>query len=132
MVKEKSCGCVIFYNDKVLLVFEKNRKFWGFPKGHMEDNETEIETATRECKEEVGLDVIIDPSKKYSTDYVINNRIEKNVVFYLATVENSHVFMQKSEIEKYKWCSFDEALELLVYDNLIDVFNFALKDYLGK
>ena len=58
--KEKSCGCIIIKDKKVLLVYEKNRNFWGFPKGHMEDGETEIETALREVKEEVGLDVEID------------------------------------------------------------------------
>lgn len=43
MKKEKSCGCSIIKNNKVLLVYEKNRNFWGFPKGHTEDGENEIE-----------------------------------------------------------------------------------------
>ena len=64
--KEKCCGCIIIENNKVLLVYEKNRNFWGFPKGHMEKGENEIETALREVKEEVGLDVeIIDKERRY-------------------------------------------------------------------
>ena len=61
--KEKSCGCIIIKDNKVLLVYEKRRNFWGFPKGHMEDGENEIETALREVKEEVGLDVEINIEK---------------------------------------------------------------------
>ena len=79
--KEKSCGCIIIKNKKVLLVYEKNRNFWGFPKGHMEDGETEIETALREVKEEVGLDVEID--KERNVAYLSPNYIyiAKNIVY---------------------------------------------------
>ena len=58
-VKEKSCGCIIIENKKVLLVQQKKGR-WGFPKGHVENNETEKETALREVKEET------------------NNKIKKN------------------------------------------------------
>ena len=63
--KETSCGCIITKNNKVLLVYEKRGNFWGFPKGHMEAGETEIDTAKREVKEEVGMEVDIDTSKRY-------------------------------------------------------------------
>ena len=53
---EKSCGCIIIDKDRVLLV-KHNAGHWDFPKGHMEDGETEIETAIREVKEETNLDV---------------------------------------------------------------------------
>ena len=38
--KEKSCGCIIIENDKVLLI-QQVKGHWGFPKGHMEKGETE-------------------------------------------------------------------------------------------
>ena len=37
--KEKSCGCIIIKNGKVLLVYEKNRNFWGFPKGQKKQDQ---------------------------------------------------------------------------------------------
>ena len=43
MKKEKSCGAVIFDHDKVLLIKQSNGD-WGFPKGHVEGDETEMET----------------------------------------------------------------------------------------
>ena len=46
MKYEKSCGAVIFEGDKVLVI-QQVKGHWGFPKGHVEDGETEVETAIR-------------------------------------------------------------------------------------
>lgn len=126
--KEKSCGCIIIRDDEVLLIFEKGRNFWGFPKGHMEQGENEIDTALREVKEEVGLDVTINQEKRYILNYIIRNEIDKTTVLYIATPKTTEVVMQESEIENAKWCKFDEALDLLTFDNWKDVFKKAIKD----
>ena len=127
--KEKCCGCIIIENNKVLLVYEKNGNFWGFPKGHMEKGENEIETALREVKEEVGLDVeIIDKEKRYILNYIIRDEIDKTTVLYLAMPKNKEIVMQESEIEKVKWCDFEEALETLTFDNSKEVFKKVIND----
>ena len=56
MKYEKSCGAIIVSENKVLVIKQKSG-FYGFPKGHMEELETEIETVIREVKEETNLDV---------------------------------------------------------------------------
>lgn len=126
--KEKSCGCIIVNNKKVLLIYEKNRNFWGFPKGHMEAGETEIDTAKREVKEEVGMEVDIDTSKRYELNYIIDNEIDKTSVFYIATTENSKITKQQSEVELAKWCSFEETLDMLTFDDWKEMFKKVLKD----
>ena len=50
MKHEKSCGCIIIEDKKVLLIKQTNG-IWGFPKGHVEKNETELQTAEREVKQ---------------------------------------------------------------------------------
>ena len=40
-MQEKSCGVIVFYNDKVLLI-KHNLGHIGFPKGHVEGMETVI------------------------------------------------------------------------------------------
>ena len=61
LLYEKSCGAVVYCQEendiKYLLVCERSG-FWVFPKGHMEEGESEHETALREVKEETGLDVM--------------------------------------------------------------------------
>ena len=126
--KEKSCGCIIIKNEKVLLVYEKNRNFWGFPKGHMEEGENEIDTALREVKEEVGLEVEIDIKKRYTLNYIIRDEIDKTTVLYIAVPKNENLEMQESEIEDIKWCDFDEALDTLTFDNWKELFKKVIKD----
>lgn len=126
--KEKSCGCIIIKNKKVLLVYEKNRNFWGFPKGHMEDGETEIETALREVKEEVGLDVEIDKDRRYTLNYIIRDEIDKTTVLYIAKAKNEEIIMQENEIENIRWCSFEEALNTLTFDNWKEMFKKVIND----
>ena len=60
---EKCCGCIILNENKVLLV-KHNDGHWGFPKGHVEKDETELQTAIREVKEETNLDVEIQEDKR--------------------------------------------------------------------
>ena len=126
--KEKSCGCIIIKNRKVLLVYEKNRNFWGFPKGHMEEGENEIQTARREVKEEVGLEVEIDEEKRYILNYIIRDEIDKTTVLYMARPKSEKITMQESEIENTKWCDFDEALNTLTFENWKEMFKKVIKD----
>ena len=126
--KEKSCGCVIIENNKVLLILQQNDAYWGFPKGHVENGETEIETAKREVKEEVGLDVKIDESKRYVTNYIVRNEIDKTSVFYMATPIGGKIQKQDSEVKEVKWCTFEEALTLITFDNLKEVLRNVTED----
>lgn len=126
--KEKSCGCIIIKDNKVLLVYEKNRNFWGFPKGHVEAGENEIETALREVKEEVGLDVEIDTNKRYTLNYIIRDEIDKTTVLYIAKPTSEDITMQESEIENVMWCSFEEALDTLTFDNWKEMFRGVIMD----
>ena len=64
MKKEKSCGCIVFNDGKVLLV-RHNKGHWDFPKGHVEPGETEEQTAKREVKEETNIDVEINTNFRY-------------------------------------------------------------------
>lgn len=64
MKHEKSCGIVVFKDNKVLLVHH-NLGHYGIPKGHVEFGETDEETALREFFEETGISAsIIDGFKE--------------------------------------------------------------------
>lgn len=128
MKKEKSCGCIIIKDNQVLLIFEKRRQYWGFPKGHVEQNETEIETAKREVKEEVGLDVVIDSKKRYELNYIIKDEIEKSTIYFVATTENKNIVTQRNEIEDAKWYTFEEALNILTFDGAKDILRQVINN----
>ncbi|MBR3162768.1 MAG: NUDIX domain-containing protein [Clostridia bacterium] len=135
MKKEISCGCVIFDKEthsKVLIVYEKGRNFWGFPKGHIEEGETEVETALREVKEEVGLDVkILDEKYRYAINYIIEDKqIDKTSVFYIAETLEDDVTItnQEAEIEDSKWVTIDEAFNIITFDNTKEILEKVCKD----
>ena len=51
MIVEKSCGAIVFTEDDEgikYVIIESKEGYFGFPKGHVEKNETELETARRE------------------------------------------------------------------------------------
>jgi len=63
MKKEKSCGAVVYREQdkkRFYLILRHKRKgtkggHWDLPKGHVEENESEHQTALREVKEETNL-----------------------------------------------------------------------------
>lgn len=127
MIKEKSCGTIIIDDDKVLIIKQK-QGFYGFPKGHMEKNETEVETAIRETKEEINIDVLIEETKRYSLNYVIDNKIDKEVVYYLAKPLNKNIIKQESEINDILWIDIDKVIDILTFDNLKELWKKVLKE----
>lgn len=119
---EKSCGAVIYRKTvkdgiKILLVKNHNGKCWTFPKGHIESNESEKQTALREIKEETGLTVTIEPNFRQTSIYRPFGKIKKQVVFFLARANEAAVNMQPSEIDYYLWVTVDEAMRLCSHEN---------------
>ena len=71
-MKRTSAGLVIIQNNKILLCHPTHSEWkntFSIPKGHIEANETILQTAIRETKEEVGI--IIHPDDIDSTQYVM-------------------------------------------------------------
>ncbi len=60
----------IVCGDKVLLRFHEKHKCWLAPGGHIELDQDPVETAHKEIKEEVGLEIeiIADPVKEFPLD----------------------------------------------------------------
>ena len=126
---EKSCGGIIFYktrqNVKILLVKNNNGRYWSFPKGHIEEGETEQETAIREIKEETGLDVTIVRNFREISEYCPFGKIRKRVVFFLARAFTDNVRIQEEEIDSYIWVDLQQARKLCSYDNDLRIIEKA-------
>ena len=125
--KEKACGCVVIENEKVLLI-KQTKGHWGLPKGHVEEGETEHETAIREVKEETNYDVEIVNEKRYVERYIIDNKIDKEVVYFIAKKTGGSPEKQEAEVADIKWCSFDEAIETVTFDNLKQLLKNVYKE----
>lgn len=129
---EKCCGCIILNENKVLLV-KHNDGHWGFPKGHVEKDETELQTAIREVKEETNLDVEIQEDKRYVDEYYSSEDTFKQVVYFLATCKNINVKKQEAEIAQIEWVSIEETVNKITYENTKKLFKYVVEEnYLNR
>lgn len=114
---EKSCGTIIIEQDKVLIIGSRDEAgtlYWSFPKGHQENNETDIETALRETREEVGLEVEIVDQVPFVASYFLNEGATRKEVFlFLAKIKSGTVKLQEDEVEVWQWTPLAEAGNLI-------------------
>ncbi len=128
MTNEKSCGTIIIDNNKVLLIQQKSG-FFGFPKGHMESGESEIETAVRETKEETNIDVIVKENMRFSLSYIQKGTILKEVVYFVAVPINSNnLKVQEKEIKEGFWVDIDDVESKLTFDNLKELWRKVMSE----
>lgn len=128
--EEYSYGGILYQvkDGKILyLIIESLSGFWGFPKGHIEKNETKLECAIREIKEETGVDAkIISDKCFYESFYMRQYDKHKTVGFYVGKFDGD-IKIQKEEIKSYKVLPFNEALKYLIFRNTKRIFSKANK-----
>lgn len=129
MLHEKSCGAIVYRrfhgNIQILLIKHINSGHWSFPKGHVEGNETELETARREIKEETGLDVILDQTFRETVSYSPKRDTQKVVVYFLALARRFNFVPQEDEIAEIRWVDISRATQMLTYENDKTIVNKA-------
>ena len=135
---EKSVGAILVTDDdKILIVRGVNGK-WGFPKGHVEDDEVELVTMLREVKEETDINVsgvvigrIEESFILHHSTYRINiyiaagkdpyrwepcyvNRLN---VYFIIRHKECRFKLQEDEIIDAKWVSINNAKEIFTENN---------------
>lgn len=141
MPKEKSAGVVIFRKEKgnvYYLLLHYQSGHWDFPKGHIEEGETEHETIKRETEEETGIkDLKIIPGFKEWIKYIFKATynlkkeekkkapwIFKIVVFYLAETKTKEIKISREHIG-YKWLDYNDSLKQLTHKNAKNILKKA-------
>lgn len=129
MIKEKSCGAVVYRKSNKIefLLLKHNAGHYSFPKGHVENNETEEQTAIREIKEETNIEVKLDTNFRYTVTYSPKPNITKDVIYFIAEKTNGIEKPQETEIQSLKWAEKEEALNLITYDNDKQILINAIK-----
>ena len=119
---EYSCGGVVFTRRdgqiRYVLVEETSGKF-SFPTGHMEGDETEIETARREIFEETGLRPAFLEGFCLRDSYQLAEKpgTSKQVTYFLAESGDESPIPRVGEIMSIRLLPFEEALPLFRENN---------------
>ncbi len=136
---ETSAGGVIFrwHGEAAHVLLIRDRyQHWGFPKGHLEGEETPADAALREVREETGLgDLVLGP-RLQTIDWFFRFRgrlIHKYCHFYLIEAPTGDTCPQEDEgITECVWLPLHEAIESISYDNAREVLRLAAEQLLGE
>ena len=108
----KACGVLVFRTrPRLSFLLMRHPTRYDLPKGHVEDGESECESALRELQEETGIgsdDVELDSRFRFETSYVIPASakspwpIHKSVVIFLGRLKRD-VTIKTSEHTGFLW-----------------------------
>ena len=127
---EKSCGFVAYKEKddvRLYLIIRASNGEYGFPKGHVELNETEYETATRELKEETNVEVQIINGFRRQIEYKFPNKVDvmKQSVYFLGRCTEIDVVCQETEVSEVLFVPIEVALELLSFEDTRNILREA-------
>ena len=135
MTFEKSCGAVVFRNERrdgrlqryVLMIKHSLRGHYSFPKGHVEAGETEIKTAEREVMEETSVKIHINEKFRQPVYYRPKAGVKKEVVYFLAFTRQLDIKPRPGEIAVVDWIPLEDAEALLAHDNDKRILSMAVE-----
>ncbi len=122
MAWEKSCGAVVFtvrQGQPLYVIVQEKSGFCSFPKGHMEGDETEMETARREIREEIGLQPEFISGFCLRDEYHLSEKpgTWKRVTYFLARFGDEPLIPQPEEIRQILLLPYEQALGRFQHEN---------------
>ncbi len=136
IVREPTSGGIVFRltkdnEDIEILLIQDSKGRWTIPKGHIEPGETAKMTARREIEEETGLKnfSILTWLGKIHFKY---RRMDKLVlmttqIYLVQSNDDYETLTAEKWMRGIKWFSFNEALDLIEYDDIEKLMLIARK-----
>ena len=119
-------------NDEILLGYEHND--YQFPGGHVEDDESLIDTVKREIKEEVGIDLNIDNIEPFAVsigywkDWPLKGMNRKTEIYYFEIKSDI-----KPDLDNTNYTNHEKEgkfeLRYIPLDNVENVLEENAKEY---
>jgi 8-oxo-dGTP diphosphatase len=118
-----AASALVYSGGRLLLVRStRTREHWAFPGGKSEPGETAEQTAVREVREEVGVDIEVTGS---IGRYVLPSGYA--IACFSATASGTDLTVDSSEILEAKWFTPEESLNL----NLVSTVRDAIEKFMA-
>lgn len=111
-----------------LLLRNRKRGEWGFPKGHAEGDETDVDCALRECAEESGIALVALDGTPRILRYRLSDGRAKQVVYLPACTNQEHVVLSH-EHNRAGWFDARGVIDRMPYESLRALFRAHLRDF---
>ncbi len=137
MIEAISCGGVVIFRGKVLLLYKNYRnryEGWVLPKGTVEEGEEYNETALREVKEETGVsaNIIKYVGKSQYSFNTSRDTVVKDVHWYLMMADSYYSKPQREEyFEDSGYYKYHEAYHMLKFLNEKQMLEKAYDEYVA-
>lgn len=107
-----SAGAIVFRGDTILMIRVGSR--WSFPKGHLEPGETLLQAASRETREETGIEAEL--LEEYPLPVPSAREDDRRTVwFYPARYRKGELRTQQSEVSEAVWVKLSDAAEKITF-----------------
>jgi tRNA nucleotidyltransferase (CCA-adding enzyme) len=132
--KTSSAGGVVLGKNSNILLVQEYGQYWGFPRGHIKQNESPIDAAMREIYEEAGVRklTLIKELGSYerctfNENGENNDKELKHITFFLFTTTEEVLHPQDAAITNAEWVPLEEIAEKFI--NAKDIaFFFSQKN----
>lgn len=143
MTKQKSCGVLIYKKVQgeffVLLGHATNQTRWDIFKGRIGQNETYLECAKRELKEETGIEFLDEKYNKSEFHHFPNYLKKKELYVIPIRVLNEELDVQSlkaqnlpelpyPEFDEYRWINYKD-ISHFVGNGLNNVINYFYEKF---
>jgi len=115
---------------------------WTLSKGKIGDNptianETAEEGTTREVKEELGIDIVVEEKigeNEYVASHPEKGKYRKHVTYFLARAdfESLHLQQGKGGLDDAKWFRLKDIIDLNFYDDMLPIVTAAVQKLLDS